>query len=94
MCAARATGDYTLEHMAPDSAEAKDLIESLVKHHVAITSTLPVFESDGIPGRPPLRQEAMDALLPESREAYLYRRNRTAEKERRSATARDAGVQA
>ena len=73
------TGDYTLEHMAPDSAEAKALIENLVKHHVAITSTLPVFESD-MPGRPPLRHEAMEALLPESREAYLYRRNRTAEK--------------
>ncbi len=43
------TGDYTLEHMAPDSTEAKALIENLVKHHVAITSTLPVFESD-IPG--------------------------------------------
>jgi hypothetical protein len=26
--------------MAPESAEAKDLIETLVKHHVAITSTL------------------------------------------------------
>ena len=73
------TGDYTLEHMAPDSAEAKALIENLVKHHVAITSTLPVFEGD-IPGRPPLRHEAMEALLPESREAYLYRRNRTAER--------------
>lgn len=73
------TGDYTLEHMAPDSAEAKSLIEILVKHHVAITSTLPVFEGD-IAGRPPLRRAAMDVLLPESREAYLYRRNKTAEK--------------
>ena len=38
-------GDYTLEHMPPESAEAKDLIDTLVKHHVAITSTLPVFRS-------------------------------------------------
>src|SRR6202008_1257277 len=35
-------GDYTLEHMEAESAEAKDLIDTLVKHHVAITSTLPV----------------------------------------------------
>src|SRR5882762_2047211 len=54
-------GDYTLEHMPPESAEAKDLIDTLVKHHVAITSTLPVFESDQGGGRPPLRQQAMDA---------------------------------
>src|ERR1700752_5159581 len=38
-------GFYTLEHMTPDNAEGKDLIETLVKHHVAITSTLPVFEA-------------------------------------------------
>ena len=39
------SGAYTLEHMTPGSVEAKQLIEFLVKHHVAITSTLPVFEN-------------------------------------------------
>jgi imidazolonepropionase-like amidohydrolase len=68
-------GEYTLAHMEPGSAEARDLIETLVKHHVAITSTLPVFESGGAPGRPPLRQAVLDAMLPQAREAYLYRRN-------------------
>lgn len=74
-------GKPTLERLAPESAEAKDLIEILVKHHVAITSTLPVFESGGMPGRPPLRQAMLDALLPEAREAYLYRRQRPANRE-------------
>src|SRR5215472_18137434 len=37
-------GDETLARMDPDSPEAKDLIATLVSHHVAITSTLPVFE--------------------------------------------------
>src|SRR5437868_2392229 len=46
------TGDYTLEHMTADSPEAKDLIDTLIKHHVAITSTLPVFESGALTGRP------------------------------------------
>ena len=32
--------------MDPNSPEAKDLISLLVSHHVAITSTLPVFEGD------------------------------------------------
>jgi imidazolonepropionase-like amidohydrolase len=70
-------GDYTLEHMPTNSAEAKDLIETLVRHHVAITSTLPVVESS-IPGRPPLRQQVLDAMTPEAREAYLYNRQRPA----------------
>jgi hypothetical protein len=45
-----------------------------VKHHVAITSTLPVFE-EGIPGRPPLRQQVLEAMAPDAREAYLYSRS-------------------
>jgi imidazolonepropionase-like amidohydrolase len=71
-------GSYTLEHMPSNSPEAKDLIDTLVNHHVAITSTLPVFESGGIPGRPPLRQQALDVMTVEAREAYLYNRQRPA----------------
>lgn len=71
-------GEYTLDHMAPDSAEAKDLIDTLVKHHVAITSTLPVFEGDAGGGRPPLRQQALDAMTPEAREAFFILRERPA----------------
>src|ERR1700756_3709048 len=69
-------GIPTLKEMAPDSPAAKDLIDTLVKHHVAVTSTLPVFESGGLPGRPPLRQAMLDALSPQAREAYLYRREK------------------
>ena len=75
-------GTPTLQRMTPDSAEAKDLIDTLIKHHVAITSTLPVFESggvfesDGVHLRPPLRQQALDAMSPQAREAYSYSRER------------------
>jgi hypothetical protein len=75
-------GTPTLQRMAPGSAEAKDLFETLIKHHVAITSTLPVFESggvfeaDGVHPRPPLRQQALDAMSPPAREAYFYNRER------------------
>ncbi|MCU1272328.1 MAG: amidohydrolase [Acidobacteriaceae bacterium] len=72
-------GDYTLQHMDPSGSEAEDLVNLLVKHHVAITSTLPVFE-DSVPGRPPLREAVMEAMSPQAREAYLYRRNRPASK--------------
>jgi hypothetical protein len=36
-----------------------------------------VFES-GVPGRPPLRQQLLDTMTPEARQAYLYARNRPA----------------
>jgi hypothetical protein len=65
--------------MPTNSAEAKDLIETLVRHRVAITSTLPVVESS-VPGRPPLRQQVLDSMTPEAREDYLYRRERPASK--------------
>jgi imidazolonepropionase-like amidohydrolase len=71
-------GEYTLDHMPPDSSEAKDLIDTLVKHHVAITSTLPVFEGDAGGGRPPIRQQALDAMTPEARESFFYMRQRPA----------------
>ena len=70
-------GEYTLEHMEPGSAEAQDLIDTLVKHHVAITSTLPVFE-EYVDGRPPVRQQALDAMSPDAREAFFYLRQRPA----------------
>jgi imidazolonepropionase-like amidohydrolase len=71
-------GTYTLEHMDVNSPEAKDLIDTLIKHHVAITSTLPVFESGSFPRMAPLRQQMLDVLSPQAREAYLYRRERPA----------------
>jgi hypothetical protein len=70
-------GAYTLEHMPANGREAKNLIDALVKHHVAITSTLPVFES-GLPGRPPLDERVLDVMTQEAREAYLYKRERPA----------------
>src|SRR5262249_4740496 len=72
-------GAYTLEHMTPGSVEAKELIELLVKHHVAITSTLPVFEGRTDVGKvPPLRQEVLEAMTPEAREDFFVLRNRPA----------------
>jgi len=49
------------------------MIRDLVGHHVAITSTLPVFETF-VPNRPPLAQRVLDAMLPEARVDYLARR--------------------
>ncbi|HYR46426.1 MAG TPA: amidohydrolase family protein, partial [Thermoanaerobaculia bacterium] len=61
------------------SAPAKDMIRDLVARHVAVTSTLPVYETS-VPNRPPLPQRVLDALAPESRADYLAGRARMAER--------------
>jgi imidazolonepropionase-like amidohydrolase len=75
-------GDYTLEHMAPGSPDADQLIATLIKHHVAITSTLPStaaaaqnFEAP-LESRFQLRPAILQAMSPSARDAYLYWRNR------------------
>ncbi len=56
-------------------APMRDMIADLVAHHVAITSTLAVFEAfNG--SRPPLEQRFLDALSPESAISYLSSRAR------------------
>jgi imidazolonepropionase-like amidohydrolase len=47
-----------------------DMILDLVRHHVAVTSTLPVFEVF-LPGRPTIQPRLLDALSPEARVAFL-----------------------
>ena len=71
----RETGSATLARMTPDSPEAAALIKLLIAHHVAITSTLPVFEAN-LAGKPVLRPKALATLTPQALEAYLYNRNR------------------
>jgi imidazolonepropionase-like amidohydrolase len=70
----RSTGGPTLANMDPDGADATALIKLLVDHHVAITSTLPVFESS-IPMHLHLQNRVLEAMSPPTREAYLYTRN-------------------
>src|SRR5262249_7296144 len=79
-------GDYTLKRMIPGSAEANRLIATLIGHHVAVTSTLPGRASSllgteaSVDGRPLLRAGVLEAMSPSAREAYLYSRNRPADK--------------
>jgi len=51
-----------------------DLISYLVEHHVAVTSTLPVFEMGSFPGRPTIEQRTLDALSPDAQNALLRNR--------------------
>jgi imidazolonepropionase-like amidohydrolase len=53
----------------------QSLIKNLVSHHVAVTSTLPVFEQD-VPGRPPLQPRILDAMSADAKNLYLATRVR------------------
>lgn len=58
-----------------ESAPAQKMIHELVQRRVAVTSTLPVFETS-LPGRPPLRQAVLDSMAVPAQIAYLAERAR------------------
>ena len=76
-------GEYTLEHMSAEQADA--LLTTLIKHHVAITSTLPstAFSVPSLnpepDGKPPLSAAALAAMSATARDGYLIdlKRERT-----------------
>jgi cytosine/adenosine deaminase-related metal-dependent hydrolase len=56
-----------------NGAAVQEMIHNLVAHHVAVTSTLPVFEAI-VPGRPKLQRRTLDAMSAESAQSYLTAR--------------------
>jgi len=64
--------------MDPKSPALKETIQDLIQHHVAVTSTLPVFELL-VPGRPPLQQRVLDVMTSDARINYLSLRARMAD---------------
>src|SRR5277367_62775 len=54
-------------------APMQEMIRDLVAHHVAVTSTLPVFDIS-VPGRAPVDTRVLEAMTAEARISYLARR--------------------
>ena len=61
-----------------NGAPVRDLIRELVERHVAIDSTLAIFEPDA-KHRPALAKGTLEMLTPEAQESYLSRRARIAD---------------
>src|ERR1700689_1106246 len=61
------------------SGPLHDTIQYLIQHHVAITSTLPVFEMGSFPGRPTMQKRVLDSLSPDARSAVLANRVRASD---------------
>src|ERR1700720_1720885 len=59
-----------------------DTILDLIQHHIAVTSTLPVFEMGSFPGRPTIGKRVLEALSPDARSALLWERVRSTDSSR------------
>ena len=65
-----------LSKLELQSALVRDTIADLVHHHVAVTSTLAVFEMF-VPGRPTIQKRVLDSLTPDARNAFLANKVRS-----------------
>jgi enamidase len=68
-CPGKGAVTHSLAQLDPNSAEMKSLMRFLIDKHVAITSTLTVFETFA-PGHPKAPQGALDLMIPEVRAQY------------------------
>jgi imidazolonepropionase-like amidohydrolase len=75
VCPDRVHIGTTMASLDVESAPVEAMIHDPVEHHVAITSSLPVFEPS-VPNRPPLDRRVLDAMLPEAQADYLTNRIR------------------
>jgi hypothetical protein len=71
VCPMGGSGSWAKQEV--NGAPVQRLIHDLVSHHVAVTSTLPVFEAS-VPGRPKLQSRALNAMSAEAAQSYLTAR--------------------
>jgi len=70
-CPEKSEDPIGMAKLDANSGPMHDSIQYLIQHHVAVTSTLPVFEMGSFPGKPPLQRRVLDALTPEARAEWL-----------------------
>jgi imidazolonepropionase-like amidohydrolase len=80
ICPAQEAAEDFAKNVDIESAPVQDMIRDLVSHHVAVTSTLAVFEVS-VPNRPAMGKmlRARNVLSPQGWSAYLRARNDIAE---------------
>src|SRR5579885_1325338 len=75
VCPSQTLTRDTLVKLDIQSAPVQEMIRDLVRHNVAITSTLAVFDA-GAPHRPPFDPRIVDVLTPQGAISYLEARTR------------------
>jgi imidazolonepropionase-like amidohydrolase len=81
-CPADGEDPVGMAKLDANSGALHDTIQYLVQHHVAVTSTLPVFEMGSFPGRPTMQKRVLDALSADARSAVLANRVRATDDNR------------
>jgi hypothetical protein len=81
-CPADGEDPVGMAKLDANSGPLHHTIQYLVQHHVAVTSTLPVFEMGSFPGRPTMQKRVLDALSPDARSAVLANRVRSSDESR------------
>jgi imidazolonepropionase-like amidohydrolase len=81
VCPGQNPGQEALAKLDVEGAEIQGTIQDLLAHHVAVTSTLAIFESF-VPNRPPLMKQmrVRNALMPDSWSDYATTRAALAER--------------
>lgn len=74
VCPSQQLTAKTLAGIDVESAPVQSTIRDLVAHHVAVTSTIVIFETFA-PNQPPLEPRVIDAMLPEAAIDYLATRS-------------------
>jgi imidazolonepropionase-like amidohydrolase len=78
-CPGSGEDPVAMSKLDANSGPLHDMIQYLIQHHVAVTSTLPVFEMGSFPGRPTMQQRVLDALSPDARSQVLESRVRSSD---------------
>ncbi len=81
LCSAHEAEEDLAKNVDVDGAPVQDMIRDLIAHHVAVTSTLAIFEAF-VPNRPPMPEQVRTerSLTPAAWSSYLRRRSVIAEK--------------
>jgi imidazolonepropionase-like amidohydrolase len=79
VCPEQPENPVLISKLDVNSGPLHEMILNLVQHHVAVTSTLPVFEMGSFSGRPTLQKRVLDALSPDARTAILEGRVRSSD---------------
>lgn len=80
VCPSQQLTAQTIAGLDVESAPVQETIRELVAHHVAVTSTIVIFETF-VPNQPPLEHRVIDALLPQAAVNYLGTRARVGQKQ-------------
>jgi imidazolonepropionase-like amidohydrolase len=78
-CPEKSENPLLIAKLDVNAGPLHEMILDLIQHHVAVTSTLPVFEMGAFSGRPTMQKRVLDALSPEARIAVLEGRVRSSD---------------